>query len=79
MGCRKGQRDSGPGVNERSQGWGIHTCPLSPGLQSPACATWVNRSQGHGRPGDAARGQHLGHRARRSRAGQGSGREMENT
>lgn len=76
--CRKRQKESGPGVRERERGWGIHMCPLSSGLQSPARAPWVNRSQGHGSPGDASRGQYLGYRARQSRAGQGSGREMEN-
>lgn len=76
--CRKRQRESGPGVRGRGRGWGIHMCPLSSGLQSPASATWANRSQGHGSPGDASRDQHLGHRARQSRAGQESGREMEN-
>lgn len=58
-GSRSGrQRESG--LSRRERGWGLGIQSPSSALGSPASASWVNRSQGHGSPRDAPRGQPLG-------------------
>lgn len=77
MGAAVGGRGNlGPAGGRGAGGWGYN--PPSSALGSPASASWVNRSQGHGSPRAAPRGQPLGTEPGREGQGRGLEGQVEN-
>lgn len=77
MGAAVGGRGNlGPAGGRGAGGWGYN--PPSSVLGSPASASWVNRSQGHGSPGDVPRGQPLSTEPGREGQDRGLEGQMEN-